>query len=228
MEHRIQCRQALLIWNICKEKNNDKLLAVLRHLLDAQGDPWVKSWMKIQRDIGLIMEYERKHVLVKAMADRAVKYVISVLRTQPTMATLPQPWIWFKPQPHVTDSKASKTMNMVRGGNALLGNRYKNRYGARHVWCPLCKVMGVRVKLTESHVILSCPALCSLRLKLKITMFRTKAKLKGLRSNCEILKAYLGGDGSGKAELIDRGRKMAVILEAWLSASEPYGQENVL
>ena len=228
MEHRIQCRQALLIWNICKEKNNDKLLAVLRHLLDAQGDPWVKSWMKIQRDIGLIMEYDRKHVLVKAMADRAVKYVLSVLRTQPTMATLPQPWIWFKPQPHVTDSKASKTLNMVRGGNALLGNRYKNRYGARHVWCPLCKVMGVRVKLTESHVILSCPALCSLRLKLKITMFRTKAKLKGLRSNCEILKAYLGGDGSGKAELIDRGRKMAVILEAWLSASEPYGQENVL
>ena len=54
------------------------------------------------------------------MADRAVKFVISVLRTQPTMATLPQPWIWFKPQPHVTDSKASKTMSMVRGGNALL------------------------------------------------------------------------------------------------------------
>ena len=78
--------------------------------------------------------------------------------THPTMATLPQPWNWFKLQPHVADSKASKTLSMVRGGNALLGNRYKNRYGARHVWCPLCKVKGVRVKLTESHVILSCPA----------------------------------------------------------------------
>jgi len=31
-----------------------------------------------------------------------------------------------------------------------------------------------------------------------------------------------------KAELIDRGRKMDVILEAWLSASEPYELENAL
>ena len=141
----------------------------------------------------MIMEYERKHVLVKAMADRAVKFVISVLRTHPTMATLPQPWNWFKLQPHVADRKASKTLSMVHGGNAQMGNQYKNRYGARHIWCPLCRVKGVRVKLTESHVILSCPAICSLRLKFKITMFRTKGKLKGLHSNCEILQAYLGG-----------------------------------
>ena len=71
MEHRIQSRQAVLIWNIFKKKN-DRLIAVLRHLLDVQGDPWVRSWMKIQNDIGMIMKYERKHVLVKAMADRAV------------------------------------------------------------------------------------------------------------------------------------------------------------
>ena len=174
------------------------------------------------------MEYERKHVLVKAMADRAVKYVIRVLRTHPTIATLPQPWNWFKLQPQVTDSKASKTLSLVRGGNAQLGNRYKNRYGARHVWCPLCTIRGVRVKLTESHVILLCPAVCLQRLKLKITMYRTKAKIKGIRSNCEILKAYFGGDGVGKTELLDRGRKMAVLLETWLTASEPYGQENSL
>ena len=46
--------------------------------------------------------------------------------------------------------------------------------------------------------------------------------------NCEIIKAQLWGDGSGKAELLDRGWKMAVILEAWLTASEPYGLENAL
>ena len=72
--------------------------------------------MKIQNDIGMIMEYERKHVLVKAMTDRAVKFVISVLRTHPTMATLPQPWNWFKLQPHVSDRKASKPLRMVLGG----------------------------------------------------------------------------------------------------------------
>ena len=84
------------------------MIAVLRHLLDVPGDPWVKSWLNIQKDICIIMNYKRKHVLVKAMADRAVKFVIGVLCTHPTMGALPQPWNWFKLQPHVTDSKASK------------------------------------------------------------------------------------------------------------------------
>ena len=113
MEHRIQCRQAVLIYNICK--NNIKLIEVLRHLLDVPSDPWVKSWINIQKDIRVIMNYELKHVLVKVMADRAVKFVIKVLRTHQTMGILPQTWNWFKLQPHVTDSKASKTLSLVRG-----------------------------------------------------------------------------------------------------------------
>ena len=140
MEHRIQCRQAVLIYNICK--NNIKLIEVLWHLLDVPSDPWVKSWINIQKDIRVIMNYELKHVLVKVMADRAVKFVIKVLRTHQTMGILPQPWNWFKFQPHVTDSKASKTLSLVRGGNAQLGNRYKNRYGTRPIRCPLCYRQG--------------------------------------------------------------------------------------
>ena len=91
----------------------------------------------------------------------------------------------------------------------------------------LCKVVELSMQ-SCGHVILLCPAVRLQRLKLKITMYRTKAKIKGIRSNCEILKAYLGGDGVGKTELLDRGRKMAVLLETWLTASEPYGQENSL
>ena len=37
------------------------------------------------------------------------------------------PWNWFKLQPHKTDSTASKTLSLVRGGNAQLGNCYKSR-----------------------------------------------------------------------------------------------------
>ena len=118
MEHRIQCRQAVLIWNISRTKNNIVLISVLGHLLESPGDPWVKAWMNIQSDIGIIADFERKQLLVKAMSDRAVQYVIRVLRTHSSMDTLPQPWSWFKLQPYVMDSKASKTLSMVRGGNA--------------------------------------------------------------------------------------------------------------
>ena len=31
--------------------------------------------------------------------------------------------------------------------------------------------------------------------------------------------AYLGGDGSDQVVLLERGRKMAVLLESWLAAS---------
>ena len=220
MEHRIHCRQAVLIWNISRTKNNVVLISVLRHLLESPGDPWVKAWMNIQSDIGIIADFERKQLLVKAMSDRAVKFVIRVLRTHSSMDTLPQPWSWFKLQPYVTDSKASKTLSMVRGGNAQLGNRYKNRYGEVHVWCPLCLLNGTRVRLAESHVILSCPTVARERCRLKITSYAAIARRKGWITNVSILKAYLGGDGTPKTKLLDRGRKMAVLLDAWLSASE--------
>ena len=92
MEHRIQCRQAVLIWNISRTKNKVVLISVLRHLLESPGDPWVKAWMNIQSDIGIIADFKRKQLLVKAMSDRAVKFVIRVLHTHFSMDTLPQPW----------------------------------------------------------------------------------------------------------------------------------------
>ena len=99
IEHRIQCREAVLILKISKTKNNDMLIYVLRFLLKSPGDPWVKSWMNIQNDIGVIENYERKQALVKAMSERAVKFVIRVLRTHSSMDTLPLPLSWFKYSP---------------------------------------------------------------------------------------------------------------------------------
>ena len=74
------------------------------------------------------------------------------------------PWNWFKLQPHKTDSTASKTLSLVRGGNAQLGNCYKNRLaGDTYV---------VRVKL-----FLARPAVRMHRLKLMITRYNSKAKI---------------------------------------------------
>ena len=109
---------------------------------------------------------------------------------------------------------------MVRGGNAQLRNHYKNRYGEEHVWCPFCLLNGTRVRLAESHVILACPMIARERCRLKITSYAAIARRKGWITNLSILKAYLGGDGASKMKLLDRGRKMAVLLDAWLSVSE--------
>ena len=68
---------------------------------------------------------------------------------------------------------------------------------------------GLWVKLTESHVILACPAVRTHRLKFK-------ARLKGIRWDPK----GLSGGGGAKAKLLDRGRKMAVILEVWRSVSD--------
>ena len=112
---------------------------------------------------------------------------------------------------------------MVRGGNAQLRNHYKNRYGEEHVWCPLCLLNGTRVRLAESHVILACPMVDRERCRLKITSYAAIARRKGWITNLIILKAYLGGDGASKIKLLDRGRKMAELLDAWLSALEGLG-----
>jgi len=68
------------------------LIKVLRHLLDVPGDPWVKAWTTyILKDIGVIMNYKRKHVLVMAKADRAVKFVIKVLHHTELWVPSPSP-----------------------------------------------------------------------------------------------------------------------------------------
>ena len=62
----------------------------------------------------------------------------------------------------------------------------------------LCSVMGVIVK--QTHVILACPVVRDHRFKLKITTYFTKARIKGLWSNCDICKSYLGGMARGGGE----------------------------
>ena len=129
MAYRILNKQALYIYNILKTKRNLTLLKILRQSLEYPDDPYTKSWMKIESQIGLIVNFKKKSHLQAALTNKAVAFVLSVKRQHSTLNTAPQPWNWFKMQDHVNDSKASKILCQVRGGNAQLGNRYKNRYG---------------------------------------------------------------------------------------------------
>ena len=123
MENRIQNRQAVYIWTVMKKKENIMLQSFLRELLNHPSDDYTKNWLRIQKDIGIITNFEKKKQLTKALVDRAVTRVLEIKRSQSTMCTLPRPWEWFKIQPYVSDTHASRTMSMVRAGNAQLGNR---------------------------------------------------------------------------------------------------------
>ena len=73
-------------------------------------------------------------------------------------------------------------------------------------------VRHTRSILRESHVIFNSRQSRSLG--------RTQYKLNALkRGPCTaqtVLRLYLGGDGADGVQLLDRGKRMAIILEAWL------------
>ena len=172
--------------------------------------------MLIQKDFVIITNFEKKKQLTKALLDRAVTRVLEIKRSQSTMCTLPQPWEWFEIQPYVSDTHASRTMSMVRAGNAQLGNRYKNRYGYQYEHCPHCILNGITKKLKESHVILSCPSVEMERRKMRVTNYIIKLKSQGKTTNQEILRSYLGGDGANPEILLYKGKCRSKIIETWL------------
>ena len=49
------------MFHICKKKNSSCLIDLLRHMLEEPINPWEKSWMNIQKDVGVITSYERKY-----------------------------------------------------------------------------------------------------------------------------------------------------------------------
>ena len=218
MQYRIYLRQAGFIYDIFNKKNNPTLLKILREHLDNPSDPWTKSWRKIESLVGNIFKFKKKQLLQIAVTQKAVAYVLNVKRQHSTIFTTPQPWNWFKLQKHVNDSRSSKILCQVRGGNAQLGNRYKNRYGFKYDVCPHCELLGLNIKLSESHVIFECPIVAKLRRDLYISNFMSEYKAKGPIANVRVLKAYIGGDGSTGKILMTRGKKLEKIIEQWLSS----------
>ena len=129
-----------------------------------------------------------------------------------TMGVVPQPKSWFKLQTHVTDSFASKTLCCVRAGNTLLGNRFKNRYGRRYDMCPHCRL----VRNKQAVLLFNCPIVSRQRQSLGLTQYKLRALRRGPCTAQAILRPYLGGDGAEQMQLLECGRRMAIILEAWL------------
>ena len=74
MMYRIQIKQTLFFYNIIKTKHNPTLLNILRELLEHPSDPFTKSWMKIQAQVGLIHNFTKKEHLQAAITHKAVAF----------------------------------------------------------------------------------------------------------------------------------------------------------
>ena len=169
LHYRILSKQAKFIWNVTHTKFNHLLLEVLQELLLFPNDPWTKAWAGLQRQVGVIPDIPSKLCLPRKLRTAAAVFVMSVKSSHVSMLAVAQPWKWFRLQGHVNDSLASKYLCMVRGGNAQLGNRYKNRYGFKYEGCPSCLSLGLNLKLGEAHVLFGCPAVDDERVALNIS-----------------------------------------------------------
>ena len=68
-------------------------------------------------------------------------------------------------------------------------------------------------------MVLICSCVAAQRRDFGIADFHSSYVVHGKKPLWQILRAYLGGDGSYQVVLLERGRKMAVLFESWLVKS---------
>ena len=83
--------------------------------------------------------------------------------------------------------------------------------------CPHCRlVWNKQAVLRESHVLFNCPIVSRQRRSLGLTQYKIWILRRGPCMAQAVLRSYLGGDGVEQEQLLEHGRRMAIILEAWL------------
>ena len=76
------------------------------------------------------------------------------------------------------------------------------------------------MRLSETHVVLSCLATQRVREREGVADFRNLKQNEGLVDLHKILCSYLGQDGATSMELLSRGASIQIILHNWLDATE--------
>ena len=76
------------------------------------------------------------------------------------------------------------------------------------------------MRLSETHVVLSCLATQRVREREGVADFRNLKQNEGLVDLHKILRSYLGQDGATSTELLSRGASIQIILQNWLDATE--------
>ena len=153
----------------------------------------------------------------------AVKYMKSEwIKCSKSLCALPLPASgWFKKEEHINDSLASKVLCEFRCGNAKLGNRMPIEGGIRIKLCPFCTTDDDYVLINESHVVIQCKQLNSVRNAMDIN-FPIKEWQKQQISPIRQLRLLLGGDGSEPELLFNRAIELALLRDAWTKELKAY------
>ena len=120
-------------------------------------------------------------------------------------------------QRHVTDGLNSKWLCRARVGNLGLGNRNPNKKGDKWEWCPLCQRVRRQKMVNEVHVLLECNSMRRERAITGIDKYKQQAQRMGIRNQAEVLKKFLGGDGTQGARLNQRGGVIGYMTNIWIN-----------
>ena len=120
------------------------------------------------------------------------------------------------PNTFINDSWQSKILCEFRAGDAGLGNRRPTPEKIKLKLCPLCKEGAKTSLVNESHVLISCQALASLRedigMRSKIKSYEIEYKTTNPIILCRL---FLGGDNCDKATILNRAYVIKKLREAW-------------
>ena len=163
-----------------------------------------------------------KGVTPKQLHQYHEQKVIGDIQELVTLKLMPLPRKWWKIQPHVEESRWSRTLIKFRCMNAGLGNRDSYRTadsifqdGGRVLQCPL-SFLGDN---NEFHLLVSCKQMekhrqsISLRTGQTLQSFITEQQASG-HDDLQAVRILLGqGAQIKKMDLVDRGLALDILLD---------------
>ena len=192
--------------------------ALLDHLSMRWRSPYVKYIHSIRTKVGL---FDLPMKLKNLSAYLNEYFVCSA---NAALASYSLPWIKpikrFRRQEYVREAAASTTISEFRYNVANMGHRYP-RIGqvGVHQYCPLCPG---NVKNSGDHLAMFCPAIEYIRANhTSVSSFRNICLSKGFSDDFTYELFVNGLDWNKnpveKAEYLERGEHLAILLNAWLS-----------
>ena len=160
-----------------------------------------------------LLEYHKKGILQR-------------VQQLPSLNILPIPRTWWTMQPHIEESKWSRTLVKFRCMNTGLGNRDSYRAldamsqdDGRVTYCPLC----LQGRNDEIHLILHCSILSQTRNSIKMqsgsslssTLIELRTKF-ACTSDQEVVRLFLGQEPRlTRVTMIDRGLALDLLLTSF-------------
>ena len=190
-------------------------VALLDHMSGMWCSPYISYICRIRRECSIFVEPPT----IKYLATHMHQWALA--RTNSSISSHSLPFVSlltsFEKKPYVYAHRYLSVLAAFRLSNAGLGNKIPLPGFPVHTTCPLCS--GVH-RLTEAHVLFTCPAVRNIRRETGITLFLTQAAVQGHSDSRSHYLFVTGYDLRG--ELVDmenykqRAAAITAIKSAWL------------